>query len=71
MRTSHPLALPKAGRSYPRCLKKALLAIGIAAGVVAIIIALANVVPLVVVLLAIVGLNVAWQIWERLRRMPI
>ena len=50
-----------------------LLACGIAAGVALMIVALAKLLPVVVVLLAVVGLSITWQIWEQVRpqRLPI
>jgi hypothetical protein len=52
-------------------LKNVLLACGIAAAVVAAIVLLIKMTPLIVTLLAVLGLAVVIQIWDRLRLMRI
>lgn len=54
-------------------LKKVLLACGIAAAAVAAIITLIKLTPVIVAILAVVGLGVVLQMWERLRvtRIPV
>ena len=51
-------------------LKTALVACGLAAGVVGAVILAVKLVPIAVVLLALVGLAVVIRIWDRLRKMP-
>ena len=51
-------------------LKTALVACGLAAGVVAAVILAVKLVPIAVLLLALVGLAVVIRIWDRLRKMP-
>ena len=60
-------------RLNPGKLKEVLLACGIAAGVALVIVALAKLLPVVLVLFAVVGLSITWQIWEQVRpqRLPI
>ena len=48
-------------------LKKVLLACGIAAAAVAAILLLVKLTPLIIALLAVLGLGVVLQLWERLR----
>ena len=61
----------KLGNLDQEQLKKVLLACGIAAALVAAIIMLINMTPLIVTLLAVLGLGVVIQIWDRLRLMRI
>jgi hypothetical protein len=53
-------------------LKKALIACGIAAAVATGIVVMAKITPLLVALLALLGLGAVLQMWDRLRsRMPV
>ena len=53
-------------------LKQALIACGIAAAVATVIVVLVKVTPLIVALLALLGLGAVLQMWDRLRsRMPV
>jgi len=53
-------------------LKQALIACGVAAAVATVIVVLVKMTPLIVALLALLGLGAVMQMWDRLRnRMPV